>query len=47
MVNVIAILIFMGFMVEIVYRPRLDYTEERELLLWYEGKEKRVYKKIL
>lgn len=35
------------YLLEKELKPRLDYTKEKELLLWYNHKNKRNYIKIL
>lgn len=34
------------FIIEVAFRPRLDYTRDKDLLLWY-GRNNRNYIKII
>lgn len=40
----ILILIVIGIFIEIIFSPRLDWTSENELLLWYGGLKRRFIK---
>jgi hypothetical protein len=42
MITTILIVIF----IELIFRPRIDVTKEKDILLWY-GRNKRNYIKIL
>lgn len=40
---IIIIIFLIIILTEILYSPRLDYTKDEDLLLWYNGKPKRKY----
>lgn len=39
--NIIVLLLLLVAVLEIVWRPRLDYTVENELLIWFDGTNER------
>ena len=39
--------IVIGLVIEIIYRPRLDYTENDQLILWYGRNSKRKFKILI
>lgn len=39
--NIIVLLLLLVAVLEIVWRPRLDYTDKKDLLIWVNGMDER------